>query len=68
MSTLVLFGLILLIGFLNLMTGLMHWLITPYGLTSTFLAANLLLCAFTSFCPPARIMRNLCARAGCGPD
>lgn len=68
MSYVVLLGLILLIGFLNLMTGLVQWLASPIGLVGAFIMINLGLCGFTGFCPPATIARGLCARAGCLSD
>ena len=65
MSYLVLLGLIVLIGFMNLMTGLLQWLVSPTGLVSVFIFGNLSFCAFTASCPPVAFMRRLCARAGC---
>jgi hypothetical protein len=65
MSYVVLLGLIVLIGLMNLMTGLLQWLVSPYGLVSVFILGNLSLCALTASCPPAALMRRLCARAGC---
>ena len=65
MSYLVLLGLFVLIGLLNLAAGLLQWLASPYGLVSGFIVINLLLCAFAPVCAPAALMRSLCARAGC---
>jgi len=65
MTYLFLLGLIVLIGLLNLMTGLLQWLLSPYGLVSVFILGNLSLCAFTASCPPVALVRKLCARAGC---
>jgi hypothetical protein len=65
MSYLVLLGLIVLIGFMNLMMGLLQWLVSPIGLASIFILGNLSFCAFKASCPPVSFMRRLCARAGC---
>jgi hypothetical protein len=65
MSYLVLLGLIVLIGFMNLMTGLPQWLVSPYGLAGIFILGNLSFCAVTASCPPLALMRRICARAGC---
>jgi hypothetical protein len=59
-----LLGLVILTGLLNLMTGLLQWLVSPSGLVSVFILANLSLCVFTASCPPVAIVRRLCARAG----
>lgn len=66
MSSLALLGLVIVIGLLNLVTGLLQWLASPFGLASAFIAANLGFCAFHGSCPPAAFVRNLCTRAGCG--
>ena len=65
MSYLALFGLITVVDLLNLITGLLQWLVSPYGLVSAFVMINVVLCVFTPFCPPASIMRRLCASARC---
>lgn len=71
MSYFVLLGLVVLIGLMNLMTGLLQWLLSPYGVVSVFsifsifILGNLSVCAFTASCPPVAFMRRLCARAGC---
>jgi hypothetical protein len=66
MAYLALMGLVALISVLNLATGFVEWLVSPYGLASAFIAANLGLCAFASSCPPVALLSKLCASAGCG--
>jgi hypothetical protein len=65
MSSLALLGLVTAIGLLNLITGLLQWLVSGYGLMTATVMLNIILCVFTPFCPPASIMRRLCASAGC---
>ncbi len=65
MSYLALFGLMLLVGVSNVLTDLLRWLLSPYGLVSIFIALNVGICLFTHFCPPASIIRRLCAGVGC---
>ncbi len=65
MSSLALFGLLLLVGLSNALTDLLQWLMTPYGFVSVFIALSTGFCVFTYFCPAISIVRKLCAGVGC---
>ena len=66
MTYLALMGSVVLIGMLNLAAGFVEWLVSPYGLATAFIAANLGLCTFATSCPPVALLSKLCASAGCG--
>jgi len=66
MSYVVLLGLILLVGLSNLLSPLVSWLLSPLGVVSALLVANLTFCAVTASCPPAALMRKVCGRCGFG--
>ncbi len=65
MSSLALFGLLLLVGVSNALTDLLQWLMTPYGFVSVFIALNMGFCLFTHFCPPSSFVRRFCAGVEC---
>ncbi len=68
MSYLALFGLMLLVGVSNVLTDLLQWLMSPYGLVSLFISLNVGFCVFTHFCPPTTIVRKFCTGVGCVAD
>ncbi len=68
MSTIVVLGFMLLVGLANLLGPLVSWLLSPLGVVSALLVANLAFCAVTASCPPAALMRKVCPRGRCGFD